>query len=239
MILAGLSGCATTNGQMGGRTQEAVLELPPYTPTGKEPKVAVLVFENNSFFESNVLGKFVSDMFETALVRSQRFMVIDRKGLLKLIEEKKLSMSGLTGENAATFGQMTGADYLVTGSITEFGIKRTGTSVTGGAVNLATLSGGGATVKVEEGTARMAIDVKITAVATGQVVYMNSAVGQATSGNVNLGLAMLTGGVAAVGGQIKGGTIGFDETIAGKAARAAAYRHVQTMVTDNAFHWQP
>jgi len=232
-----IGGCATPQTMTSSGQSVEFPDLGPYTHTGKEPKVAVVDFENNSFFESKVLGKFCSDMFETALVQSNRFFVIDRKRLLTVIEEKKLGMTGLTADNGAALAQMTGAEYLVTGSITEFGIKRTGTSLTGGAVNFATMSGGGAQIKSETGTARIVIDVKIISVATGQVVYMNSAKGEAASGSFGLGVAMLTGGLSAVGGGIKAGNVGFDETTPGIAARLSAYHHLELMVKQNPFGW--
>lgn len=232
IILIGCAGSGTVIKAM------PVQELPQYNPTGNEPQVAVLDFKNESFFESEVLGRGVATMFQTALVKSRRFKVIDRENLSKIMEEYKLGMSGITSKDVSTIGQQLGVDYLITGNVTEFGIKKTGTSVGAGAVDLSSLSGGGAKVKKEKGTARIVIDVKITEVKTGQIIYMSSATGEAFSENVNVGLALLTGSAVGAGATVGGGVQGFDETIGGKASRVAAYQMVNQIVKENVFQWK-
>lgn len=222
-----ITGCATTSGT---QSRAVDLTLPPYTPNGSEPKVAVLDFANDSFFESEVLGRGVASMFESALVRSGRFVVVDRENLTEVVREQKLDMAGITAKDYTSIGQILGVDYLISGTVTEFGIKRTGTSVGGGAVTAASLSGGGAQVKKERGTARIVVDTKITSVSTSAIAFTSTAVGEAFSENVNAGLAILTGGVGA-GAQVGSGVVGFDETIAGKASRAAAYELVREIAS--------
>lgn len=214
-----------------------VQKLPVYTPTGNEPQVAVMDFVNDSFFESDVLGSGVATMFQTALVRSKRFKVIDRENLSSIMEEYKLGMSGITSKDVSTIGQQLGVDYLITGKVTEFGIKKTGTSIGGGAVDLASLSGGGAKIKKEKGTARVVVDIKITDVTTGQIIFMESSIGEAFSENVNFGIALLTGTAVGAGATIGSGVQGFDETIAGKASRSAAYQMVNKIINENTFNW--
>lgn len=215
-----------------------IIKLPDYNPMGDEPQVAVLDFDNDSFFESEVLGPSVSTMFQTALVKSKRFKVIDRENLQQIMDEYKLGMSGITSKDISSVGQQLGVDYLISGKITEFAIKKTGTSVGGGVVDINSISGGGAKIKKEKGTARIVVDIRITDVKTGQIIFMDSSVGESYSENVNMGLALLTGSATAVGATISSGVQGFDETIAGKASRAAAYQMVNQIISENTFNWE-
>jgi curli biogenesis system outer membrane secretion channel CsgG len=234
ICLISFSGCAST-GNKTAMTSSSVSELSPYSPTGEEPRVVVFGFKNASFFESETLGPGVSMMFQTVMVRSRRFRVIDRENLSKILEEHKLSFSDITAEGPCRVGQLLEVDYIVTGKITEFGIKTTGTSVGAGALHGESSLGGGATVKRQKGTARIAIDVKFTDITTGQVIYMGTAIGEASSGNIGVGMGILTMTGMAAAATVKGGVQGFDETIAGKAARVAAYRMVKQIIEENVF----
>lgn len=231
LLTAALGACATTGGTRGSST-ESTHVLPPYKATGDEPIVAVLDFDNESFFESDLLGKQVARMFETALVKSHRFKVVDRKKIESVMREKNMAKAGDIEANAASFGKVLGVEYLVTGSVTEFGIKREGTSVGVGAMAMGTLSGGGAKASTSRGTARIVVDLKVISVSDGTIAYSDSAVGESWSDDVDFGMGLITGG-AVMGATVSGGTIGFDETVAGKAARACADEHVFKMVTDD------
>lgn len=229
LFIVSLIGCATSPPV----DPEPVTELPPYTTTGMEPRIAILDFTNDSFFQSDVLGTGVAKMVETEFVKSQRFVVLDRKNLEKIVEEQHLSLTGLTQSQMENVGQLLNVDYLISGSVTEFGIKKTGNSVGAGALDLSTGVGGGTTIKKERGTARIAIDLKITKISSGQIIYMGSSVGTAFSENVNLGLGLLTGSGLGAGVNVGQGTIGFDQTIAGLAARDAAKRSLFEVVKRN------
>jgi curli biogenesis system outer membrane secretion channel CsgG len=171
-------------------------------------------------------------MFETALVNSNHFIVIDRENLIKIIEEHKLKQAGITSSALSDIVQQSGVEYIITGAVTEFGIKKTGTSYGAGVVDTRSLAGGGAKIKKEKGTARIVIDIKITETKTGNIVYKGAASGEAFSDNVNLGLGILTGSDIAAGVTVGSGVIGFDETIAGQAARVAAYELVNKIMKD-------
>lgn len=228
VLAAALAGCAT----MGETKKEAAHILPPYKPTGDEPVVAVVDFDNESFFESDTLGPQVTRMFETALVKSHRFKVVDRKKLEHVMREKNMAKSGDVQANAASFGKVLGVEYLITGSVTEFGIKREGSSVGFGASTADSTAGAGVTTGSARGTARIVVDLKVIAVKDGTIAYSDSAVGESYSENVNFGLDLLTGGTK-LDLNANGGTIGFDETVSGKAARACADEHVYKMVSED------
>ena len=64
---------------------------------------------------------------------------------------------------------------------------------------------------------------------------MGSSVGSAFSENVNAGLALLTLTGQAAAASIQNGVVGFDETIAGKASRAASYEMVNQLIKESVF----
>ena len=176
-------------------------------------------------------------MFQTVVVRSRRFRVVDRDNLPRIMEEYRLGLSGVTTTDASAIGHQLGVQYIITGKITECGIRRTGTSVSMGAVDMATFSGAGGGVGSRKGTARLALDIKITDVETGMIVYMTSAVGEAYSESMKTMAGLMQSGVIA-GLSGSGGTQGFDQTIEGMAARAAATRAMSKMIEEDVFDWE-
>jgi TolB-like protein len=68
------------------------------------------------------LGRFVADEISADLVMAKkRFTVVDRANLKKIMQENKLTVSGLVDpENAKKLGQIAGVDAIVTGTITPF-----------------------------------------------------------------------------------------------------------------------
>lgn len=69
------------------------------------------------------LGKFLAEELSSDLVMGQKqFDVIDRANLKRLLDENKLSRSGLVDpETIKRLGKMAGADALVTGTVTPLG----------------------------------------------------------------------------------------------------------------------
>lgn len=121
-------------------------------------------------------------MLETAIVKSNKMDVMERKQVGIVVQEQGLGQMGLT-TSGGRVGGLTGIDYLIYGSITKFGARKSGFAVSGSLLSSATkglLGGGGA------GTASvhtvMAVDLKITDVATGQIVLADAVEGEAKTG---------------------------------------------------------
>lgn len=68
------------------------------------------------------LGRFVADEISTDLVMAKKhFTVVDRANLKKIMQENKLTVSGLVDpDNAKKLGQIAGVDAFVTGTLTPF-----------------------------------------------------------------------------------------------------------------------
>lgn len=71
----------------------------------------------------NELGRFIAEeMSGNMTSQSAGFDVLDRNHIKRLLEEQKLSMSGLMEPSAIKkIGKLAGADVIVTGTITPFG----------------------------------------------------------------------------------------------------------------------
>lgn len=82
-------------------------------------KVAVVDFTDIEGNETTE-GKLLAEQIITYLAQNTNVQVIERKQLGKMLEEQKLSLSGLTeGENTDKVGKLLNVDGLVLGSITE------------------------------------------------------------------------------------------------------------------------
>lgn len=85
-------------------------------------KIAVLDFTVQGKGLEQDLGKIVSDWFITSLVKNERFEVVERDTLKRILDEQALAMSGIVDEQTATkAGKMLGVNVLITGSVVRLG----------------------------------------------------------------------------------------------------------------------
>ena len=128
-------------------------------------RVAVINFEDRAGYGHNI-GRGVADMLVTALVESDKFIVIERAELDEILKEQGLGQTGMvTPQSAAKVGQLLGLQRIITGSVTEFGSKQ---DKVGGGI-------GGFNLGVSTTTARVAVDMRIINVNTGEIVMAKSA----------------------------------------------------------------
>jgi len=103
----------------------AVLILPLLLQTAsfaadfRKTKIAVLDFQlQGEGFETKDMGIIVAEWFITALVKAGRFEVIERALIQKLLEEQKLSMTGIVDASTATqIGKFLGVKTIISGSV--------------------------------------------------------------------------------------------------------------------------
>jgi curli biogenesis system outer membrane secretion channel CsgG len=191
----------------------AVITLPLIAQdmSALKKRVAVVDFEDRAHYGYDI-GKGVADMLVTALVESKKFLVIERSELEQVLNEQGLGQSGLvTPQSAAKVGQLLGAEILVTGSVTEFGEKES--KVGGGLGRL-----GGLNIGVSKKMARVAVDIRLVNVNTGEIVAAKSAAGEdASTGLDNVGINDID----------FHNTDTWDNTQLGKASREAIEQCVQ------------
>jgi curli biogenesis system outer membrane secretion channel CsgG len=178
-------------------------------------RVAVTAFENKVrmpwWDASWRIGEGLAEMLTTELMRTGRFIVVERQALGDVVREQELGQSGLMRrETAAPTGQVLGAQVVVRGAITEFEARS---------------GGGGAGVRSRdvafEGkfqSAHVALDLRLIDAATGQVMASHHAAKAVPAAGGALG--------ARVGSVTFGGDA-FFQTPIGQATRAAMQDAVQ------------
>ena len=85
-------------------------------------KIAVLDFELiGDTNETAGMGAMISEWFITSIVKTGRFEVVERALLQKILEEQKLSMTGVIDKSSASqIGKVLGVKAIITGSVLKF-----------------------------------------------------------------------------------------------------------------------
>jgi curli biogenesis system outer membrane secretion channel CsgG len=127
MLFAGWFGCAG---------QKKVVEDSEATLTGTyvskpfdglRKKVAVTNFINATRFGQRRLGDEISVVLISELSKSGRFVLLERENLQDILEQVALSQTGLT-EGTLEQIRLLDADYIITGKVTHYAVKTTGSS---------------------------------------------------------------------------------------------------------------
>jgi len=186
-----LSGCATMQKTETHETPKTATKEVSNTllaaksqPMGLKRKVAIGRFSNEtrygqSFFvdaENDKIGKQAMDILSAKLFQSGRFIMLERADLSKIEKELKIGNSAQLDNSA---------DYLILGSITEFGRKET--------------SDVGVFSRVKKQEAFAKVHIRIVDVSTGQIIYSQEGKGTAFS---EAGTVMGVGGKAGYNGQL-------------------------------------
>ena len=161
-------------------------------PTGLKRKVAIARFSNEtkygqSFFldkNNDRIGKQAVDILSAKLITTEKFIILERADLDKIQRELEIG-------NASQLRNM--ADYLIIGSVTEFGRKDQ--------------SKVGIFSRVKKQTAYAKVHIRLLDVYTGQILYSEEGEGEAFSE---------AGTVIGIGDRA-----GYDSTINDKALEAA------------------
>jgi len=164
-------------------------------------KVAIGRFSNETQYakgifydkENDPMGKQALDILSAKLAASGKFLLLERSDIASLLEEAKKSDNGL-----ATIG----ADYMIIGSITEFGRKNTGKS--------------GVFTNVKTQTVEAAVAIRLVDVATGLIIYSDEGKGSAE---------LTTKTTMGVGGQAS-----YDATLSDKAISEAIGQLVENII---------
>ena len=139
------------------------------------------------------MGKQALDILSAKLAASGKFLLLERSDIASLLEEAKKSDNGL-----ATIG----ADYMIIGSITEFGRKNTGKN--------------GVFTNVKTQTVEAAVAIRLVDVSTGLIIYSDEGKGSAE---------ITTKTTMGVGGQAS-----YDATLSDKAISEAIGQLVENII---------
>ena len=167
-------------------------------------KVAIARFSNETQYgkglfydkENDPMGKQAVDILSTKLAASGKFILLERTDF-DLIENE-MNLAGV--ENI----QKIGADYLIIGSITEFGRKNLGESKVFNRTKTQTVEAG--------------VSIRLVDVSTGQIIYSEEGKGMAeVSNKTTLGLGQRTD---------------YDSTISDKAISVAISQLVENIINN-------
>jgi curli biogenesis system outer membrane secretion channel CsgG len=164
-------------------------------------KVAIGRFSNETQYakgifydkENDPMGKQALDILSAKLASSGKFLLLERGDLATLLEEAKKSDNGL-----ATIG----ADYMIIGSITEYGRKNVGKS--------------GVFSSTKSQIVEAAVAIRLVDVSTGLIIYSDEAKGSAE---------LTTRTTMGVGGKAD-----FDATLSDKAISEAIGQLVENII---------
>jgi len=140
-------------------------------------RVAVFSFENKSkggyyWWDGRGPGDGMADMLTTDLVKSGKYVVIERSEIDKILQEQRMGQSGLvTPESAAEVGKLLGVELAIVGAVTEFGMAKGNTGVR--------VKGIGLGVKSQKAT--VAIDVRMINTSTGEILAAENVRKESTS----------------------------------------------------------
>jgi curli biogenesis system outer membrane secretion channel CsgG len=191
-------------------TQQKIVKVEPQVRSVKQEeqglkrKVAIARFSNETQYakgifynkENDPIGKQAVDILSTKLAASNKFILLERQDMDKIMEELKLA--GNEGF------QKVGADYLIIGSVTEFGRKNVGD------VNVFSRS--------KTQTVQAGVNIRLVDVSTGQIIYSEEAKGEAeTSSKTVMGFGERTD---------------YDATLSDKAISAAISKLVENIINN-------
>ncbi|MFZ3044484.1 MAG: CsgG/HfaB family protein [Desulfatirhabdiaceae bacterium] len=179
----------------------------------ENPTIGVAEFKNTSgaAWWSGGMGWELSGMVTSELASIGQFRVVERAKLEPVLREQNLAASGRVAKGtAASIGKLTGAQYLVMGTVTAYEESVKGT---GGGFSLGPVSIGG---KKED--AYISVDLRVVDTTTGEIVSSRAIEANAGGGGVNVGLSV---------GSFSGNMGGFEKTPAGKAVRACIVEIVE------------
>jgi curli biogenesis system outer membrane secretion channel CsgG len=194
---------------------------------GRRPRVAVLDFEYATV-HSNVsaifgrdldIGKGVTDLLVTYLVKDGSYSVIERKAIDKILAEQNFSNSDRADpSSAAKIGKLLGVDAIIVGSISQFGNDTKNTGIGGVGAGLGKVGIGGFGQK--ETKAIVGLNARVVNIDTAEILAVAEGKGESKRKSTSLtGGAGTWGGFGA--GTVNFGASDFQNTIIGEAVKAA------------------
>ncbi len=217
----------------------AVLPANAQTAPTRKPRVAVLDFDyatvqsySSAMFGTDVdVGKGISDLLITNLVKDGTFSVFERQALDKLMAEQNFSNSNRADPaTAARLGKLAGVDVIIIGAITEFGNETQNKNVGGGGGGWHGYGLGG--IGHSNSKANVVINARIVNVDTGEIVAVGEGKGQSSRSSTSL----LGGGGNWHGwgsGNVDFGSSNFQNTIIGEATKAAVDQLTTDLISDS------
>jgi curli biogenesis system outer membrane secretion channel CsgG len=155
-------GCSHSNETASKDTMTADVGRYPLPPSGvNRPRVGVPPFKvtTSGWSGGGTLDELAADQMTTLLDQTDRFTVIERAQLQKLIDEQNLEGIVKSGELARQ-GQVRGVDYLLIGKVTNLRVKRETKGNNFGLGQLGSLGGGAGNIAGGAAVSTSSVDIK-------------------------------------------------------------------------------
>lgn len=209
-VLATLGGCATENSRS---LPVQKVETASKAYSGMRTLISVGKFDNRSSYMRGIfsdgvdrLGGQAKTILITHLQQTNRFNVLDRDNMQEISQEAKIG---------SKTQKLKGADYVVTGDVTEFGRKEVGDHQLFGILG-----------RGKEQIAYAKVNLNIVNIATSEVVYSTQGAGEYSLSNREI-----------IG---FGGTASYDSTLNGKVLDLAIREAVNNLAgAIDSGAWQP
>jgi curli biogenesis system outer membrane secretion channel CsgG len=207
-------------------------------PAPRKKRVAIFDFDYATvhadvaaLFGSDVdVGKGISDLLVTYLVKDGSYSVIERKAMDKIMAEQNFSNSDRANPNsAAKIGKLLGVDAIVVGSITQFGNETKNLNLGGAGGGLIGHGLGGFGHKKSK--AIVALTARMVDIDTGEILAVAEGKGESARESTSL----LGGGGnwhGFGGGAADFGSSDFQSTIIGEAVKAAVEQTSTEVIAD-------
>jgi curli biogenesis system outer membrane secretion channel CsgG len=240
LAISGLALPARVCAQAAATPAASAAQAPAHPQGVRRKRVAILDFEYGTvrsgiaaLFGSDIdIGKGISDMLVTDLVKDGTYSVIERKALDKILAEQNFSNSDRANPaSAAKLGKLLGVDAIIVGSITQFGNETKSTNIGGAGGGFGGFGVGGFGRKKSK--AIVALDARIVNIDTGEIMAVAQGKGESKRDSTSL----LGGGGNWHGfgaGGVNFGSSDFQQTIIGEAVRAAADQMSTELIAGNA-----
>ena len=171
------------------------LEFTEYS--GPKSRLAVMMVENGhpSIWREWVHVSAIEDLLATAMLKTHRFELVERKLAQGALNEQDFGTSGrFSPQSVATTGKMLGAEYLIYASINEFNPEKESSGAGLKDIPLIGKFSGGKKV------AEITMSFKVFNATSGSVLFMETVRAEANDWSLGFeGLADIGGG----GGQLK------------------------------------
>lgn len=202
--LLSLTACQSTSTSETAKTKNApnVNEVQALKSNGLRARIAVSQFtdkSNNRHWWNKQIGNGMADQLTTALVSTNRFIVLERANLDSVLAEQDLAAAGrVSQETAAAYGEIEGAEIAVIASVTEFDDGSKGASI-GGSGLLGDVFN---SVAAGFSSTHMAIDLRLVDTRTSRILFATSVEGGSndydfTAAATNFGGSLLDGDLSA------------------------------------------
>lgn len=163
------------------RSDRWIIAVPSFTVGAGSVRIGSVDLSQDGGEFYKELGSGVADIFISEAYESQQFRITERAEIDKVLFEQDLAQSGrVNPETAAAIGRIEGAELLVLGSVSEFGVQTTG----GGGKVLGIFGGSAETI-----TARVAVEIRFVNTVTAEIMAIGRGVSEESQSHVTVDLA--------------------------------------------------